>query len=110
MNTKQAKQTKSDIKKAQEEFLEERRLTVMADELNARYWKSQVEVMEYSLKYETLLPEYKAYLERAKAEEAKRKEEFAEQLKKNAEAGLTQEADGQPVAEPVIGEYQTQES
>lgn len=63
------------------------RESVLESELKARHWKAQVDVMVYSMQYETLLPEYKAHLERMKEKEEQALKDFQEQMGKAKELG-----------------------
>jgi|SRR6476469_2410635 len=68
---------------------EKKRLQVVESELNARYWKSQYDIMHYSLEYEKLLPEYEEHLKRMKILEEQKFAEFQkamEDMKAQAES------------------------
>jgi hypothetical protein len=77
---------------------EKKRLQVVQSELNARYWKSQFEIMDYSIKYEQMLPEYEEHLKRMKVLEEQKFAEFQkvmEDMKAQSDSveGLTEEKD-----------------
>lgn len=89
---------------------EQKRLQVVDSELNARYWKSQYEVMHYSILYEEILPKYEEHLKRMKELEEKKFAEFQkamEEMKaKGAEVeGMDEEVTDQeaPVTTSDIG-------
>jgi len=62
--------------------LEEQRQTVVELELKARYWKAQFEIMDYSLRADSIESAYTELIQRQKEQAEKQREEFLEQIEK----------------------------
>ncbi len=68
-------------------------------ELRARYWKAEVETMEYSIRYEQLQPLYEEHLVRMREKEQQKVEQALANLKQAESLGaevetVNQEEDG----------------
>ena len=61
---------------------EDMRMQVVDLELKARFWKAQFEIRDYSLKVESLQPEYEKYLEVQKQRDQEALARFQEQIEK----------------------------
>lgn len=61
---------------------EDMRIQVVDLELKARFWKAQFEIRDYSLKVESLQPEYEKYLEVQKQRDQEALARFQEQIEK----------------------------
>lgn len=84
------------------QILEQRKLQVQDAELKARYWKASFEIMDYSIKYEVMLPEYNLHLERMKEQEAERAKQFEEAMKTLQDNGAQVEENVLSEAEPDV--------